>query len=72
MICTWSLDRRQVRSAARRAADLVSRFYVLAPREWSAMPYEIRTVAQLRSEEVRDDVLAQVLCYGVERRVGSQ
>jgi hypothetical protein len=63
------LERRQVRSAERRAAELVSRFYVLAPREWARMPYEVRTLEQLAPGEVREEVLAQLLCYGVERHV---
>jgi hypothetical protein len=64
-----SVQRREVRTAARRAADLVSRFYVLAPREWERMPYEVRTRDELGPAEVREGVLAQVLYYGVEQRV---
>jgi hypothetical protein len=67
-----ALQRRQVRAAERRAADLVSRFYVLAPREWQRMPYEVRTLGELAPAEVRDGVFAQVFCYGVERRVGDR
>ena len=67
-----AIERRQVRAAERRAADLVSRFYVLAPREWARMPYEVRTLEELDDMEVRDGVFAHVLCYGVRRELGAR
>lgn len=66
------IERRQVRAAERRAADLVSRFYVLAPRELARMQYEVRTLEELDDVEVRDGVFAHVLCYGVRREVGAR
>jgi hypothetical protein len=67
-----AIERRQVRDAERQAAELVSRFYVLAPREWARMPYEVRTLEQLSDTEVRDGVYAHVLCYGVRREIGAR
>jgi hypothetical protein len=67
-----SLERYQVDAAERRAADLVSRFYVLAPREWGRMPYEVCTHEALAPGELCEGALAHVVCYGVERRVGSR
>jgi hypothetical protein len=64
-------ERRQVGAALGRAADLVSRFYVLAPREWAQMPYEVRTLAELAPAEVHDGIFAEVRCYGVRRQVES-
>jgi hypothetical protein len=60
---------RAVRAVERRAADLVTRFYALAPREWHAMPYEVRTLRHLAPDEVVDSALAHVLCYGVRRTI---
>jgi len=65
-------QRRQVWDAERRAAELVSRFYVIAPREWQRMAYEVRTLDQLAPDEITDAALAQVLCYGVRREVGER
>lgn len=62
-------EQQLVHAVERRAAQLVSQFYVLAPREWERMPYEVRTLESLRPEEIHDGVLAQVLCYGVRREV---
>jgi hypothetical protein len=61
-----------VRAAERRAADLVTRFYALAPREWGRMRYEVRTLDQLDATDITDRALAQVLCYGVRREVGDR
>ncbi len=66
------LEGALVRRATRRAAELVSRFYVLAPREWERMPFEVRTESQLSPPELCEDAYAQVLCYSVERRVGDR
>ena len=60
---------RAVRAVERRAADLVTRFYRLAPREWDTMPYEVRTLRHLAPGEVVDSALAHVLCYGVRRTI---
>ena len=65
-------ERYQLRDAERRAADLVSRFYVVAPREWRRMPYEVRTVEELEPEEIDDGSFAQVRCYAVRRTVGGR
>ena len=65
-------QRSQVRAAERRAAELVTRFYALAPREWRAMEYEVRTLDELLPTEVIDSALAQVLCYGVRREIDNR
>ena len=65
-------ERRAVRVAERRAAELVSAFYVLSPREWSRMPYEVRTTQQLTPTERHIAALAEVRCYGVRRTVGER
>lgn len=62
-------EKQKVAEAGRRAADLVSRFYVLARREWAAMPFEVRTLEQLEPAEIDDSAYAQVRCYGVRRTV---
>jgi hypothetical protein len=62
-------QQRQVRAAERRASELVTRFYAIAPREWERMRYEVRTLEQLQPAEVLDSALAHVLLYGVERSV---
>lgn len=65
-------ERRAVRAAERRAAELVSAFYVLSPREWSRMPFEVRTAQQLTPDELEVAALAEVRCYGVRRTVGER
>ena len=65
-------ERRQVRAAERRAAELVSGFYVLSPREWSSMPFEVCTAGDLAPEELDSQALAQVRCYGVRRTLGDR
>jgi hypothetical protein len=70
--CFSAHDRRAVSEAERLASDLVTRFYAIAPREWGAMRYEVRTLGQLEPEEVHDDALAHVLCYDVRKTVGGR
>lgn len=52
-----------VQQASQQAAYLVSRFYCLAPREWTMLRYEVKTQEELTDNERLDTVLAQVLCY---------
>lgn len=62
---------RLVREASRRAAELVTDYYRIAPREWeSNMRYEIRTLRSLAQSEVTDAALAQVICYDFKRQFG--
>lgn len=65
-------QRQRVRSAAKRAVDLVSRFYVLAPREWAAMAFEVKTLSNLRPAEIHDEAFAQVVCYQVRRELDNR
>jgi hypothetical protein len=70
-----SFGRRELKSVERahaEAADLVSAFYVLAPRERERMHYEVRTLRQLAPDEVADDAFAEVRCYDCARLVGAQ
>jgi hypothetical protein len=59
-----------VERARGQAAELVGDFYVLAPREWDRMHYEVRTLSELAPEEVCDEAFAQVLCYDRVRHAG--
>ena len=61
---------KAVQRARADAEALVGGFYVLAPREWECMRYEVRTLGELAPEEVNDRAFAQVLCYDFTRRVG--
>ena len=61
-----------VERAQEMAEDLISGFYVLAPREWARVHYEIRTLDRLAPEEVCDQALAQVLCYDRVKQVGAR
>ena len=47
-----------------RSQQLVSDYYRVAPREWSRMRYEVKTLRSLDSSEVVDQALAHTLCYG--------
>lgn len=62
---------RIVSAANQRAANLVSNYYRVAPREWLQMPYEVRTLRSLDSSEVTDAALAQTVCYAFKRQAGS-
>jgi hypothetical protein len=60
-----------VGDARQRAANLVSDYYKVAPREWRRMPYEVRTLRTLDSSEITDRALAQTVCYYFKREAGS-
>jgi hypothetical protein len=61
---------KAVRRARVEAENLVGGFYVLAPREWERMSYEVRTLDELAPDEVSNQAFAQVLCYDLTRRIG--
>jgi hypothetical protein len=61
---------KAVRRARAEAEALVGGFYVLSPREWAQMTYEVRTLDELAPEEISDEAFAQVLCYDFTRRIG--
>jgi hypothetical protein len=61
---------KAVERARAEAANLVGDFYVLAPREWERITYEVRTLEELAPEEISDQAFAQVLCYDLTRRLG--
>ena len=61
---------KAVRQARADAEALVGSFYVLAPREWERMTYEVRTLKELAPEEVNHRAFAQVMCYDCTRRIG--
>ena len=61
-----------VQKAQETAAGLVGDFYVLAPREWESMHYEVRTLKELSPLEICDQVFAQVLCYDCIKSTGPQ
>lgn len=69
--CFDSAQMNNVRVARKRAADLITRYYRVAPREWHKMPYEVKTLRALDSSEIADNALAQTLCYSVRREAGS-
>jgi len=69
--CFNPVQLRIVRDAGAHAADLVSAYYRVAPREWLRMPYEVRTLRSLDSSEVTDTALAQTVCYAFKRQAGS-
>jgi hypothetical protein len=60
-----------VRRARAEAEALVGGFYVLAPREWKRITYEVRTLGELAPEEISYRAFAQVLCYDFTRRIGA-
>lgn len=70
-VCFNSVQLRMVSGARERAADLVSDYYRVAPREWRQMRYEVRTLRSLDSSEVTDAALAQTVCYAFKREAGS-
>jgi hypothetical protein len=65
-------DLRAVEGAREVAAALVGKFYVVAPREWDSLHYEVRTLGELAPDEVCDEAFAQVLCYDCIRRIGTE
>ena len=69
--CFNSFQLKIVRQAREQAANLVSSYYRVAPREWKQMPYEVKTLKALDSSEVTDTALAQTVCYGFKREAGS-
>jgi len=52
------------------AERLVTDYYRLAPREWCAMPYEVKTLRTMDSSEIVDTALAHTLCYSFKREAG--
>lgn len=60
-----------IEQARRRAERLVWGFYVLSGREGERIRYEVKTLRDLRPEEIRDDALAHLVCYECVRRVGT-
>ena len=69
--CFNLLQLKIVGEARKQAANLVSNYYRVAPREWKQMPYEVKTLRALDSSEVTDAALAQTVCYGFKREAGS-
>ena len=69
--CFTSFQLKIVREARERAANLVSNYYCVAPREWKQMPYEVKTLRALDTCEVTDAALAHTVCYGFKREAGS-
>jgi hypothetical protein len=61
---------KAVAHAREQAAALVGDFYVLAPREWARLHYEVRTLSQLAPAEISHKAFAQIFCYDCTRRVG--
>ncbi len=68
--CFNSIQMKAVHTAKRRAGDLITDYYRVAPREWRQMPYEVKTLKALDSTEITDEALAQTLCYGIRREAG--
>jgi predicted Zn-dependent protease with MMP-like domain len=68
--CFNPVQLSSVRKARQRAANLVSDYYRLAPREWKQMRYEVKTMRTLDSSEVNDTALAHTVCYGFRREAG--
>ncbi|MCI0336276.1 MAG: hypothetical protein L0226_01750 [Acidobacteria bacterium] len=62
---------KSVDRAREAAEEMISSFYVLAPREWERVNYEVRTLEELSPEEICDRALAQVLCYDCVKRIGA-
>lgn len=65
-------DLKTVERAHAEAENLVSSFYVLAPREREQMHYEMRTLASLAPEEITNSAFAEVRCYDFVRHIGTQ
>lgn len=61
-----------VERAHAQAEELVSGFYMLAPRERERLDYEVRTLARLAPEEITDRAFAEVRCYDFVRRLGPE
>ncbi len=62
---------KAVEQAQKGAEELVGGFYVIAPREWERLHYEVRTLSELAPEEVCHQAFAQVLCYDCVRCIGA-
>src|SRR5215467_6979171 len=71
-LCFDSHQAGTARQARRTAEELVTDYYRIAPREWQAMPYEVRTLRALDSSEIVDTALAHTLCYTFRRQAGTQ
>jgi len=68
-----SFSRRELKAVARARAQaeaLIGGFYVLAPREWERMHYEVCTLDQLTPDEITHAAFAEVRCYDLTRRSG--
>jgi hypothetical protein len=64
-------DLKVVEQARQRAEELIGDFYMLAPREWERMHYEVCTLEDLAPEEICDRAFAQVLCYDCVKYSGA-
>jgi len=63
--------RRIIERARCQAEHMVWGFYALSGREGERIRYEVKTLRDLRPEEVADGALAHLVCYDFVRRVGS-
>src|SRR5262249_24865007 len=70
-LCFDSHQAGTARQAHRIAEDLVTDYYRIAPREWRAMPYEVKTLRALVSSEIVDTALAHTLWYRFRRQAGT-
>jgi hypothetical protein len=61
-----------VKAATQKAEHFVRRYYVLAPREWNHIHYEVKTQTELEPTEMLDSVLAQVVCYQYVRKINEK
>jgi hypothetical protein len=68
--CFDSYQTGVAKRSRRLAEKLVTDYYRIAPREWSAMPYEVKTLKTLESSEIVDTALAHTLCYSFKREAG--
>lgn len=55
--CKWTVE------AAEFAEDLVKHFYKLAYRDWPALHYDLKTLADLQVHEITDQAFAQLARY---------
>lgn len=65
-------ERHLVTVVAQEAKRLVTKYYALSPREWLNMRYQVKTQLESAPTELRDDVLAHVLCYEFTRTIGNE
>lgn len=61
-----------VQTASQQAEYFVTRYYALAPREWTHIRYEVKTQTELEPTERLDSVLAQVICYQYTRQINQK